>query len=189
MGVSSVAQSFVPSQKGKLGDRKGARRKRCSQPQSKHGLCILPSRTEGSGCSQQGAKFVSCLIFFMAKQMPVSVVLTQVPEKRGEVHVEHKLPFLSQPCKNRIFPRWLVPTQIPSVSSCMRVEEGVEKVPQTVPQIPMGRRNGTWGRKTWAGSPGSRELASLCTMLWNWHLSAPCCEPYFCGKRSLTSFV
>lgn len=72
----------MPSQKGKLGEEE-ERGGSTVASLSKLGLHLLSSRMEGSGCSQQGAKSVSCLIFFMAKQMPVSVVLTQVPE-RGE---------------------------------------------------------------------------------------------------------
>lgn len=55
---------------------------------------------------------MSCLILFIAKQMPVSVVLTQVPEERGEVQSAHKRPS-SQP-HNGILPRRPVPAPIPS---------------------------------------------------------------------------
>lgn len=83
MGVTSDV--YPPSQEGESGEEERSARKWLGQPQNKHSLC-LPSckRTEGSGYSQQGTKFVSCLIFPIAKLMPVSALLTQAPEKRGE---------------------------------------------------------------------------------------------------------
>lgn len=38
--------------------------------------------------------------------MPMSTMLTYVPEKRREVHSEHKLSTLSLSSRNEIFPRW-----------------------------------------------------------------------------------
>lgn len=102
------------------------RRKRASQLGSKHCLCASSCRgTEGSGCSQQGAKFVSCLILFIAKQMPVSV-LTQAPEKRETLTLN--INFLSS-----LHPQeWDSPQVAWACSkalilSCMRVEEGENK--------------------------------------------------------------
>lgn len=55
---------------------------------------------------------MSCLIFFIAKRMPMSVMLTYVPEKRGEVHSERKLSTLSLSRRNEIFPRWPGPARL-----------------------------------------------------------------------------
>lgn len=117
MGITSDV--YPPSQEGGQGRKKGARGSSLANlTQNKHSLC-LPScgRTEGSGCSQQGTKFVSCLIFPIAKRMPVSALLTQVPGKRGEVQSAHKCPVLSQPSKKGLFPRWPVPAQVSSCSA------------------------------------------------------------------------
>ena len=56
---------------------------------------------------------MSCLIFFIAECMPMSLTLTCVPEKRGEVHSEHKLSTLSLSSRNEIFPKWPEPAQLP----------------------------------------------------------------------------
>lgn len=156
MGVTSDV--YPPSQEGESGEEERSTRKPLGQPQNKHSLC-LPScrRTEGSGYSQQGTKLVSCLIFPIAKHMPVSMLLTQVPEKRGEVQSAHKRPILSQPSKKGLFPRWPVPAQVPSCSVVCEVGEGVwGKFPKQ-PSSPMGRINDTQGRKSGPGD--SRGLA------------------------------
>jgi hypothetical protein len=98
---------------------------------------------------------VSCLIFFTAKQMPVSVVLTQVLGKGEKFTLNINFPSVSQPCKNRIFPRWLVPAQIPSLVSCVRVEEGCGESSSNSPKVPVARGNDAWGRKD---DPGVESL-------------------------------
>lgn len=135
MGITSDV--YPPSQEGGQGRKKGAQGSGLSNlTQNKHSLC-LPScrRTEGSGYSQQGTKFVSCLIFPIAKCMPVSALLTQVPEKRGEVQSVHKCPIFSQPSKKGLFPRWPVSAQVPSCSAVCEVGEGVWESFLNSPQV------------------------------------------------------
>lgn len=52
-------------------------------------------------------------MFFIAKQMSVSLMLTYVPGKRGEVHSEHKLSTFSLSSRNEVFPRWPEPARLP----------------------------------------------------------------------------
>lgn len=86
--------------------------------------------------------------------MPVSALLTQVPEKRGEVQSAHKCPILSQPSKKGLFPRWPVPAQVPSCSAVCEVREGVwGKFPKQ-PSSPMGRINDTQGGRVALATPG-----------------------------------
>lgn len=76
---------------------------------------------KSSGCRQLWAGFVSCLIFFMATQMPVSLMLTYV---RGEVHSEHKLSILSWTSGSGIPPDGLEPARLPSHFQLCRSKEG-----------------------------------------------------------------
>lgn len=90
-------------------------------PSSITSIQLQSRRIESSGCRQLWAGFVFCLIFFMATQMPVSLMLTYV---RGEVHSEHKLSILSWTSGSGIPPDGLEPARLPSHFQLCRSKEG-----------------------------------------------------------------
>lgn len=63
----------------------------------------------------------------------MSTVLTCVPEKRREVHSEHKLSTLSLSSRNEIFPRWPEPARLVSFSALWDQRRGVGKPGQMCP--------------------------------------------------------
>lgn len=88
--------------------------------------------------------------------MSVSLLLTYIPEKRGEVHSEHKLSTLSLSSRNKIFPRWPEPAWLPFRSQlcgnrgAARAEPPKHTLPQAVGRI---RPQHAWGM---GGQPGVR---------------------------------
>ena len=71
--------------------------------------------------------------------MPVSTVLTCVPEETG-VHSERKLSILSLFSRSGIFPRWPSLLGLPFIFGCEELREGLGKAPQMCP--PPGLQTG-----------------------------------------------
>lgn len=72
--------------------------------------------------------------------MSVSLMLTYVPEKRGEVHSEHKPSTFSLSSKNEVFSGGLSLLGFWFIFSCVGAEEGQgQSLPNTPSLRPMGR--------------------------------------------------
>lgn len=135
MGVTSDV--YPPSQEGGQRRKKGARGSGLANlTQNKHSLC-LPScrRTEGSGCNQQGTKFVSCLIFLIAKRMLVSALLTQVPEKREKFSLHINVPSSLSLLRRDYSPGGLCLLKFPHVQLYARSRRGYGESFLNSPQV------------------------------------------------------
>lgn len=127
--------------------------------------------------------------------MPVSMVLTCVPEERG-VHSEHKLSILSLFSRNGIFPRWPSLLGLPFIFSCAGAEGGLGQCSPTCPhprlvgRIRPQHAEGWWspsrcprltqmleilkdGDPSHPRSSSARHLQAV--FLWKSNLSAPSC--------------
>lgn len=71
----------------------------------------------------------------IAKRVPVFALLTQVPEKRGEVQSAHKRPILSQPSKKGLSPGGLCLLKFPRVPLYVRSGRGCGESFLNSPQV------------------------------------------------------
>lgn len=65
--------------------------------------------------------------------MSMSLLLMYIPEKRGEVHSEHKLSILSLSSRNRVFPRRPEPAWLPFHFQLCGNRRGEGRASQTYP--------------------------------------------------------
>lgn len=107
---------------------------------------------------------MSCLIFFIAKRMSASLMLTYVPGKRAEVHSEHKLSTSSPSSRNEVFPQGPEPARLPVHFQLCGGREGQGQSFPNMPSLqPKGRvrPQHSWGMEGQSGINGQSGIRAL----------------------------